>query len=144
MRRFSLIFTGFQNQFNLDSMQQFVRLTQWIRQEFIAVSVHGMEIRKRHWKRINPIFEIQWRQEIEYVCNADLTEIRYSPICSLVLFKVSIKLEVSKIQRTCSDLLLQILSKYATILRTSHLLRVEPTTEWEEEIGAGSLNFWDF
>ena len=43
--------------------------------------------------------------------------------------KVSTKLEVSKIQRTCSDLLLQILSKYATILRTSHLLRVEPTIE---------------
>ena len=52
MWRFSLIFTGFQNQFNLDSMQQFVRLTQWIRQEFIAGSVYGMEIRKRHWKRI--------------------------------------------------------------------------------------------
>ena len=33
-------------------MQQFVRLTQWIRQEFIAVSVHGLEIRKRHWRRI--------------------------------------------------------------------------------------------
>ena len=35
-------------------------LTQWIRQESIAVSVHGMEIRKRHWKRIYFFYIIQF------------------------------------------------------------------------------------
>ena len=59
-----------------------------------------------------------------------------SPNC-----KVSIKLEVSKIWRTCSDLLFQILCKYAAILRTSHLLRVRLTLDWEEEVRACSLNF---
>ena len=96
----------------------------------------GNIVKDRNWMSFwsdfdGMLIKIEWKPNTILLKNKDET-------------KVSIKLEVSKIQRTCSDLLLQILSKYATILRTSHLLRVEPTIEWEEEIGAGSLNFWDF